>query len=247
MLASMDEAIGQVIGALEKKGLRDNTLIFFCSDNGGPAPGRVTSNGPLRGAKGTLYEGGVRVPAVAAWTGKIKPGSVVEAPLHMVDWYPTLLTLAGVSLAQKHPLDGRDAWPAIAQGAPTPHDDILINITATGGAIRVADWKLVLNGQRADGDDMSAREGGGVAVNEGGKKKKAGNKGAVKSGGPVAAPVELFDLKNDPNEKTNLADKNPDKVKELRARLDAYAKAAVPSKLAPAAPGFKAPAIWGEQ
>ncbi|MEO6246820.1 MAG: arylsulfatase, partial [Opitutaceae bacterium] len=116
MLAAMDESVGEIVGALEAKGLRKNTLIFFCSDNGGPNPGVVTSNGPLRAGKGTLYEGGVRVPAVAVWDGKIKAGSVVEAALHMVDWYPTLLTLAGVSLAQKNPLDGRDAWPAITRG-----------------------------------------------------------------------------------------------------------------------------------
>lgn len=236
MLAAMDEAIGQIVGALEKKGLRENTLIFFCSDNGGPSPGVVTSNGPLRAGKGTLYDGGVRVPAVAAWTGKIKPGSIVGAPLHMVDWYPTLVKLAGGSLAQKHPLDGRDAWPAITQGAPSPHEDILHNITATGGAIRVGDWKLVVNGQHSDAEG----EGVGAAA-KGGKKaaKKAKNAGAE-------TRIELFDLKRDPYEKNNLAEKNPQKAKELRARLDAYAKAAVPTKQAPAPAGFKAPAVWGE-
>ncbi len=238
MLAAMDEAIGQIIGALEKKGLRDNTLIFFCSDNGGPSPGVVTSNGPLRAGKGTLYEGGVRVPAVAAWTGKIKAGSIVDAPLHMVDWYPTLLKLAGVSLAQKHPLDGRDAWPAITQGAPTPHEDILHNITAIGGAVRVGNWKLVVNGQ------YSEVEGG-----EGEGTPKAGKKNGKKAANGAAdtTRIELFDLKNDPYEKTNLAEKNPEKVRELRARIDAYAKAAVPTKQAPAPAGFKSPSVWGEQ
>src|SRR5881394_746272 len=150
MVAAMDEAIGQILGAIDKKGIRDNTLIFFCSDNGGPAPGRVTSNGPLRAGKGTLYEGGVRVPAVMVWPGKIKAGSIVNAPLHMVDWYPTLVKLAGGSLEQKKPLDGRDAWPAITQGAPTPHEDILHNITPIGGAVRVGDWKLVVGGQYSE-------------------------------------------------------------------------------------------------
>ena len=105
--------------------MRQDTLFLFSSDNGGPGPGRVTSNGPLRGRKGTLYEGGVRVPAFATWEGRIKAGSVVNAPLHIVDWYPTLLKLAGVSLEQKLPLDGRDAWPAIAEGKPSPHEEIL--------------------------------------------------------------------------------------------------------------------------
>ncbi|MBL9203087.1 MAG: arylsulfatase [Opitutaceae bacterium] len=234
MLAAMDEAIGRIVGALETKGLRDNTLIFFCSDNGGPAPGVVTSNGPLRASKGTLYEGGVRVPAVAAWTGRIKAGSVVDAPLHIVDWYPTLLKLAGVSLTQRHPLDGRDAWPAIAHGAPSPHQDILHNITPAGGAIRVGDWKLVVGGQYSETDGPEAAETA--------KKKKAGKKN---SGGPGDA-IELFNLAADPYEKKNLATAEPERVKAMRARLDAYAKAAVPAKQAPRAADFKVPAVWGE-
>jgi arylsulfatase A-like enzyme len=231
MVAAMDEGIGEILVALEKNGLRENTLIVFCSDNGGPLPGVVTSNGPLRGGKGTLYEGGVRVPALAVWDGKIKPGSTVSAPLHMVDWYPTLLRLAGAPPAQPHALDGRDAWPAIAQGAGSPHEDILHNITTTGGAVRRGDWKLVVNGQIGDGE-----EGG----TENAERKEA------KARALAAPQVELFNLKDDPFEKTNLADQYPAKVGELRERLDAYAKAAAPSKQAPAPADFKAPAVWGE-
>ena len=86
MLAALDEAVGRVVEAIEKKGIRQNTLFLFSSDNGGPSPGSVTSNGPLRSSKATLYEGGVRVPAFATWEGHIKPGSVVDGALHMVDW-----------------------------------------------------------------------------------------------------------------------------------------------------------------
>ena len=238
MLAAMDEAIGQIIGALEKKGLRDNTLIFFCSDNGGPAPGVVTSNGPLRAGKGTLYEGGVRVPAVAVWAGKLKPGSVVNAPLHMVDWFPTLVNLAGGSLQAGKPLDGRDAWPAIAQGAATPHEDILHNITPIGGALRVGDWKLIVGGQFSETD---GGEGGGEGSPKAAKKAKKGSKE------PGAAPrIELFNVKADPYEKTNLADKEPARVKEMQARLDVYTKATVPTKQAGQPANYKAPAVWGE-
>src|SRR3954469_19970904 len=112
MVAAMDEAVGRIVAAIDGKGGRPHTLFLFSSDNGGPSPDKVTSNGPLRAGKATLYEGGVRVPAFATWEGHIKPGTVVDAPLHMVDLYPTLLTLAGASLAQTTPLDGRDAWPA---------------------------------------------------------------------------------------------------------------------------------------
>ena len=111
MVAAMDEAVGQVVAALEEKGLRDNTLIIFSSDNGGPQPGRVTSNGPFRAGKGTIYEGGVRVWAFANWPGRIAAGQRIGEPLHMVDWYPTLL-------ASAVPPGGRAADPGLpAKGA----------------------------------------------------------------------------------------------------------------------------------
>jgi arylsulfatase A-like enzyme len=223
MLAAADEAIGQIVDAIEKKGLRKDTLFVFSSDNGGPQPGKVTSNGKLRAGKGTVYEGGVRVAACATWDGHIKPGSVVNEPLHMVDWYPTLLTLAGVSLEQKLPLDGFDAWATIAAGKPSPHKEILLNATPAGGGIRVGDWKLVLNGGPAGGDNPVP------------KKKKA-----------AADAVELFNLADDLTESKNLASQMPDKVAELRARYDRYAKEAVAPKARPKPADFKTPKVWGE-
>jgi arylsulfatase A-like enzyme len=234
MVAAMDEAIGQVVAAIDRKGLRQNTLFIFSSDNGGPAPGRVTSNGPLRASKATLYEGGVRVPAFASWEGHIKPGSVVNAPLHMVDWYPTLLKLAGVTTEQSLPLDGRDAWAAITQGAASPHDEILLNTTPTSGAIRVGDWKLVINGAVGANDE----EGDPPQP-----KAKAKGKAQAKA---ARSPVELFNLADDPYEQKDLADENPRKVQELRARYDALAGQAVPPKSAPKSPTFRSPRVWGE-
>jgi arylsulfatase A-like enzyme len=220
MLAAMDEAVGQVVAAIDRKGMRPNTLFLFSSDNGGPAPGRVTSNGPLRAQKATVYEGGVRVPAFATWEGHIRPGSVVDAPLHIVDWYSTLSGLAGAPLAQTLPLDGRDAWPAITQGAPSPHDAILLNAAPNWGAIRMGDWKLVINGFRNSAETDAQALG--------------------------RETVELFNLAADPNEKNNLAAENPAKVKELRARYDAFARGAVPPKFRPRAAEFQAPKVWGE-
>ena len=153
MLAALDEAVGQIVAAVDGKGIRKDTLFIFSSDNGGPNPGEVTSNGPLRGAKATLYEGGVRVPAFAAWEGHIKPGSVVNVPLHAVDWYPTLLTLAGSAGGQSLPIDGRDAWPSITEEKPSPHDAILLNATPTAGAVRVGDWKLIVRAPGTEADD----------------------------------------------------------------------------------------------
>jgi hypothetical protein len=140
--------------------------------------------------------------------------------------YPTLIKLAGGKLEQKLPIDGKDAWPTITAGKPTPHADILLNTTPAGGAIRAGYWKLVV----ADGADDP----------DGAQPKKKKNK----KDGPS---VELFDLKADPFEKENLFEKNPDVVKDLRARLAAYAKQAVPPKAKPRPADFVAPKVWGEK
>jgi arylsulfatase A-like enzyme len=221
MVSCVDDQIGRIVAAIEKKGLRKDTLFIFSSDNGGPL-GSGATNGPLRAGKHTLYEGGTRVAAFATWDGKVNAGSVVSEPLHIVDWYPTLLKLAGASLEQKLPLDGRDAMATIG-GGPSPHEDILINTTPGNGAIRAGNWKLVVNGNRSD--DGSE----GLAKNRDG-----------------ASLIELFDLAADPYEKTNLADKQPDKVRELQARLSTYARAAVRPKSAPKSPDFQSPKVWGE-
>jgi arylsulfatase A-like enzyme len=223
MLAAMDEAVGQVVAAVEKAGVRKDTLFVFSSDNGGPAPGKVTDNGKYRAGKATLYEGGVRVAAFATWDGRVPAGATVTEPLHIVDWYPTLVRLCGAKAEQPLPVDGRDLWPTLTEKKPSPHDAILLNTTPNNGAVRAGDWKLVVS---AGADDP-----------DGAAPKKAAGK----------ASVELFDLKADPFEKANLADKHPDKVKELRAVLDGFANAAVPPKTRPKPAGFVVPKVWGEK
>jgi arylsulfatase A-like enzyme len=237
MLAAMDEGIGAILAALDEKKLRDNTLIVFTSDNGGAGPGRVTDNTPLRAGKGTVYEGGVRVAACAAWAGQIPAGSTVKQPFHMVDFYPTLLNLAGASLEQKLPLDGKDAWATIAKGAPSPHEEILLNTSPSNGAIRVGDWKLVVNGAKADNED--GPETPATNANAGRPKQR-------KQAAAAGDDVELFNVADDISEKHNLARENPEKVTDLRKRYDAFAAQAVPPKAKPKAPGFKSPAVWGE-
>ena len=219
MLAAMDEGIGKILDALDETGRRKNVLIVFSSDNGGPGPRRVTSNGPLRAGKGTVYEGGVRVAACAAWEGRIKAGSTVNAAMHIVDWYPTLLKIAGASLEQKLPLDGLDILACITEGKPSPHKEIVNNITPRNGAIRMGDWKLVVNGSAVDAEEGEAQA----------KEKKKKKKAAAES-----SSVELFNLADDPGEKKDLATSNPDKLKELRTRFDEIAKqAATPKNRAP--------------
>jgi arylsulfatase A-like enzyme len=219
MVACMDDAIGRIQGALDEHGFkREDTLVFFCSDNGGMTG--YGSNGEFRGQKGQLYEGGIRVPAVISWPGTLTPGAVVDAPLHIVDLYPTLLKLAGGNLEQEHPLDGRDAWPAIADGKPTPHEVIVHNVTPWSGALRMGKWKLVHNG--------------GLQAN------------ATK--GPDKDIFELFDIDADPNERTNLSEGHAEIVTKLRTRLEQLrAEAAPPNILHNKPPaGFVTPEVWGE-
>jgi arylsulfatase A-like enzyme len=212
MLAAMDEAVGQISAALDAEGLRENTLVIFSSDNGGPAPGTVTDNGPLRAGKGTIYEGGVRVCAFAAWPGRITAGETIEEPMHAVDLYPTLLKLAGASLEQKLPLDGLDVWPVLTEGKPSPHDAILLCWNNPNrAAVRMENWKLLVN---AAGDGAAA---------------PAAKKKAKKQQPPrPSAAIELYDLANDVGEEHNLAADHPAKVAQLRARLDEWLKTAVP-------------------
>jgi len=208
MLAAVDEAIGQITAALAEKGLRENTLIIFSSDNGGPAPDRVSSNKPLRAGKGAIYEGGIRVCACATWPGRIPAGTAIKEPMHAVDWYPTLLKLAGAPVgANNHslqlPLDGLDVWPMLTQGATSPHDAILLAGTAPSRmALRMGDWKLLLN----------ANEPTAQAVRPAG----------------AAERLELYNLAEDIGESKDLSASQPERVKQMRARLETFLKAAVP-------------------
>jgi arylsulfatase A-like enzyme len=228
MLAAVDDAVGQIMAAADRKGMRDQTLVIFSTDNGGPKPGRITDNSPFRGGKGTLYEGGVRSCAAMAWPGKIKAGTVVRCPMHIVDLYPTLIQLAGGSLKQKLPLDGRDLWPVLTGRASSVRDEVLINAEPRSGAIRVGDWKLLLNGGRVESDEGDA---------EAAPRRESGNQ--VES-------VELFNLANDPAEKKNLAEKNRKKVTELRTRYNALARQAVPPLADTVKTRLDIPAVWGE-
>ncbi|BCU78827.1 arylsulfatase [Luteolibacter sp. LG18] len=212
MLSAVDDGIGRIVAALEKAGLRDNTLIVFSTDNGGPRPGLNT---PLRAGKGTIYEGGVRGCGFVNWPGHVAVNAHLKEPMHTVDWYPTLVTLAGGSLEQKTPLDGRDVWLMLTKGAPSPHDAILSVGRPGRAAVRMGDWKLLMNASEVDDE-----EAGAAAKPEG---KAKGKKGLVES-----QAIELYNLANDIGEKTNLADKEPERVAKMRAKLAELLKGAVP-------------------
>ncbi|RWC53357.1 MAG: sulfatase, partial [Mesorhizobium sp.] len=204
MISVMDDGVGKVVTALEKKGMRENTLIVFHSDNGGvnnslfAGDSKVSgnlpaSNAPFRDGKGTLYEGGTRVAALANWPGKIKPG-VVGSVVHVVDMYPTLAALAEAKLEKNKPLDGMNVWDALSEGKPSPRSEVVYNVDPMAGAVRKGDWKLVWKAS-------------------------------------LPQKVELFNLAEDKVEAHDLAAANPDKVKELQGRITELASEMVPPQL----------------
>jgi arylsulfatase I/J len=200
-ITAMDDQIGKVIEALGKRGMRDNTLIFFVSDNGGTrsklfvgeaavAGELPPNNGPYRDGKGSLYEGGTRVVALANWPGRVKPG-VVNELIHIVDMYPTFTGLAGAAPGKNKPLDGINVWKTISEGQPSPRDAMVYNVEPYRAGVRKESWKLVWSAL-------------------------------------LPPKLELFDLSKDIAESTNLADQNPEKVAELQAWSNDLAKQAVP-------------------
>jgi arylsulfatase A-like enzyme len=199
MVTALDDEIGKVVAALEKKGIRDNTFILFHSDNGGTKNAMFAGvmadmskvkipcdNGPYRDGKGSLFEGGTRVCACANWPGRIKP-QTVSGLIHAVDIYPTLAKLAGASTAKCKPLDGVNVWDTIAEGKPAPRSEFVYNIEPFRGALRQGDWKLIWRTM-------------------------------------LPSSVDLYNLAEDPSELKNLATANPDKVAALKQRLDELAK-----------------------
>lgn len=199
MISAMDDQIARVVAALEAKGMREDTLIVFQSDNGGTrskmfageaavAGDLPPSNLPLRDGKGTLYEGGTRVVALMNWPGRIAPGAA-PGMIHVVDMLPTLARLAGASTAATKPLDGVDLWPALT--GPGAREEIVYNVEPTQAAVRRGRWKLHW-----------------LAT--------------------LPPTVELFDLEADPTESTSVAADHPDTVAALQSRAEALAREMAP-------------------
>jgi arylsulfatase A-like enzyme len=143
----MDWSVGQVMEAVRKLGLSEKTLVIFTSDNGG-TPRAV--NAPLRGFKTTTWEGGMRVPTIAWWPGKIPAGTATNEVTGMMDVLPTFVKLAGGEVPADRKIDGGDIWPLLAgqSGAKSPHETFLFYRGLKLEAMRSGPWKLrLVNGQ----------------------------------------------------------------------------------------------------
>jgi arylsulfatase A-like enzyme len=190
MLSAMDDGIGRTIAALRENNLEENTLIVFFSDNGGPTMQGTTINGssnaPLRGSKRQTWEGGIRVPFVIRWKGKLPENKVDSRPIIQLDVFPTVLAAAGIRITE---LDGVNLLPFLTtQPNALPHDALYWRL-GSNMAIRRGDWKLVLT------DDGPLRA----------------NYDELKD----LTKAQLFNLKDDIGEKTDLSAKFPDRKKEL--------------------------------
>lgn len=195
MVEHVDQSLGRIMKKLDDLKLADNTVLIFFSDNGGlyrrfDAKGpAVMSNHPLRGEKGTLYEGGIREPCIIRWPGVVKAGSVSNEKITSVDFWPTIAEIAGARSKFKHTLDGVSLMPLL-KGTGKLKDRALYwhyphyHHTSPAGAIRYGDYKL-------------------IEYFEDGR-------------------LELYNLKKDLGETTDLAKKEPKKVKELHAMLNAW-------------------------
>ncbi|MEE2675740.1 MAG: sulfatase [Planctomycetota bacterium] len=209
MVETVDESLGRIRDKLESLGLSENTIVILFSDNGGMSAGNFgnpkrvinpnaldaaysTSNLPLRGAKGFLYEGGIREPMIVHWPGHHKQGYVCDVPVVSTDFYPTILEMVGLeAMPEQHP-DGLSITSLVQGGKSIERDGIYWHfphysnhgMQSPGGAIRVDDWKL-----------LEYYENG---------------------------TVQLFNLKNDLGERKDLALRHPEKAAELRQQLHAW-------------------------
>ncbi|HZV36105.1 MAG TPA: sulfatase, partial [Verrucomicrobiae bacterium] len=199
----VDWSVGQVLDTVRELGLSDRTLVVFSSDNG-PWMRQTTNDGnagPLRGAKGSTYEGGVREPTLAWWPGHVRPGSVSDAITANFDLLPTFIHLAGGTVPSDHPIDGRDISALLlGRGHVSPHEMHYYFVANTLEAVRSGPWKLAIAPQN---ECM-------VGVPE-------------PKRGESFTPA-LYNLQDDIGERTNVADSHPEIVKrlqELVAKVDA--------------------------
>lgn len=190
MIEGMDRAIGQLLSAIDETGLAERTLVVFTSDNGAWG----TEIRPLRGGKGHLWEGGIRVPWIVRWPGRVQPGTVSDTPIISTDLFPTFLDVAGISREADGTVDGISLVPLLTGAGELDRDALYFHYpnyafhkrNRLGSAVREGRYKLI---RRYDDDSH-----------------------------------ELYDLVSDIGEETNLADSQPQIATRLRTRLDQWLK-----------------------
>lgn len=194
MMRELDKGVGEIVATLERLGLSENTLVLFFSDNGATREG---NNGNLRGAKGTLWEGGHRVPSIAVWPGRIEPGSVSRQTTMTMDILPTLLDLSGTPAPAGRPLDGFSLAQVLLADVPLPERTLFWGY-GHRFAVRRGPWKLMANPPLPPGVTRRAR------------------------GNANEPEIGLYHLDDDPDEAMNLAATHPDILRNMQAALDRW-------------------------
>jgi arylsulfatase A-like enzyme len=212
VIEEIDASVGAVLGELRRQGIDDDTLVIFTSDNGPwlSYGNHAGSAGPFREGKGTSFEGGIRVPCIVRWPGRVPAGRVSDEPWMTIDVLPTVAGLVGAPPPARR-IDGRDVWPVIEgrHGARNPHPAYFIYYgMGELQAVIAGSWKLFLPHR-----SQTLANGRG------------GTNGTPASYRPLPVGLELYDLAGDPGERHNVAGMHPEVVQSLlrhaeEARLD---------------------------
>jgi arylsulfatase A len=193
VVETLDWSVGQIFDTLERLDIDDNTLVFFTSDNG---PWWEGSAGEFRNRKGSAWEGGLRVPGIARWPGRIPAGAESGAIAMNIDLFPTLVRLAGGTLPADRIIDGRDIMPVLEGAQQSPHEHLyLFNLSRIAG-VRTQRWKLVVQSYYMNHNANLGREQS------------------------YYHPGLLFDMERDPGEHYSFTREHPEVAAELRALLD---------------------------
>jgi len=204
MVTRLDREVGRLVQLLKDKGVYENTIIIFSSDNGplwdrfaGTDSEFFNSHGGLRGRKGGMYEGGIRVPCIVSWPGKIQPETITDRMSGFEDWFPTLLEIAGVTPHEQQPCDGFSLVPLLlGEKSDRPVREWLYRESPGYGGqqtVMLGDWKALRI-------DWATAKRTGKTIDD--------------------VPVELYNLKDDPAEENNVAAKYPEKARELRELME---------------------------
>lgn len=240
MIKRMDAGIGRVLATLEKEGIKDNTIVIFTSDNGpqfgcGDDDWRLDRfNCGFRGSKGSVHEGGIRVPLLIRWPSGLEGGRQFHDLVHFTDWLPTLAAAAGITLPNDVPLDGQNVLPALRGDGKAKLNPKRfwqwsrgVPVITHNAAMRDGDWKLVRPGvelancMKTKGWDRDLRLYADVDLNPekyiDGVPEATGYPPCV---GVKPDPPLLFNLASDPLETTDLSDKHPEKVNRMSRELE---------------------------
>lgn len=223
VMAELDWSVGEILGKLKKLGLDEKTLVFFTSDNG---PWYGGSTGSLRGMKGNTWEGGIRVPLIARWPGKIPADHVSDEPAMLPDLFVTSLKAAGLPLPGDRVIDGKDILPVLTSHAKSPHDAMFSMAGQRLASVRSGKWKLHVvppaRPRKMNRDEkwIDPRAPDGVTLLAPFEQYHPSDYPGVVTGDETKT-MSLFDLEADPAEQHDVAAQHPDVVERLNSLYDA--------------------------